>query len=233
MGRILFRALALSAACLYINKQSLEYLPLAIVQAAAFINSNGVSVSEYLSLFRATDTETGLFGEHFEDPSRYKELESTIARTWHISFDQIRRQDSLAAEYLSFIACIDRISIPRSLLPPGGSVLQQTKAMGTLKGYAFVTERQQASQEPGSEKCFDMHRLVHMASVWWLEGHGEQSTWTARAAARLEKLVPYGGHEKKEVWTGCLPHAMHVTRSNSVLEETVMRGGGPTLGATT
>ncbi|KAF2122076.1 P-loop containing nucleoside triphosphate hydrolase protein [Lophiotrema nucula] len=31
--------------------ESLEYLPLAIVQAAAFINSNNISVSEYLSLF--------------------------------------------------------------------------------------------------------------------------------------------------------------------------------------
>jgi len=118
----------------------LEYLPLAIVQAAAFMNSNDVLISEYLSLFRITGIETELFGEHFEDPSRYKELESTIARTWHISFDQIRKQDRLAAEYLSFIACIDRISIPRLLLPPSGSVLQQTKAMGTLKGYAFVTE---------------------------------------------------------------------------------------------
>ncbi|CAI6336997.1 unnamed protein product [Periconia digitata] len=200
--------------------ESLEYLPLAVVQAAAFINSNNVLVSEYLSLFRTAGTETELFGEHFEDSSRYRELESTIARTWHISFDQIRKQDPLAAEYLSFIACIDRISIPRSLLPPGSSVLQQTKALGTLKGYAFVTERQQASQEPGSEKCFDMHRLVHMASAWWLEGRGERSAWTARAAARLKELVPHGGHEKKEVWTRYLAHAIHVTRSDSVLEET-------------
>jgi len=44
-----------------------------------------------------------------------------------------------------------------------------------------------------------MHRLVHMASALWLESHGEQPAWTARAAARLEELIPYGGHEKKEV----------------------------------
>ncbi|KAL5384077.1 hypothetical protein DPSP01_005552 [Paraphaeosphaeria sporulosa] len=200
--------------------ESLEYLPLAVVQAAAFINSNDVPVSEYLSLFWATGTRTELFGEHFEDPSRYKEMESTVARTWHISFDQIQRQDRLAAECLSFMACIDRINVPRSLLPRGGSVLQQTKAIGTLKGYAFVTERQQASQEPGSEKCFDMHRLVHMASVWWLDRHGEGPAWTARAAARLEELLPRGGHVRKEVWTGYLAHAIHVTRPDSVLEET-------------
>ena len=198
----------------------LERLPLAIIQAAAFINSNNISISEYLSLFRTAGTETELFSEHFEDPSRYIELESTIARTWHISFDQIQKQDPLAAEYLAFMACIDRINVPRSLLPPSDSVLQQTKAIGTLKGYAFITERQQASQELGSEKYFDMHRLVHIASAWWLESHGKQPTWIARAAGRLKELIPNGGHEKKEVWTAYLSHAIHVTRSDSVLDKT-------------
>ena len=199
----------------------LEYLPLAIVQAAAFINSNDVPVSRYTLLFQTAGTEVELFSEHFEDPSRYRELESTIARTWHISFDQIRRQDPLAAEYLSFMACIDRINIPRSLLPPGGSLLQQTKAIGTLKGYAFITE-QQASQELDSERFFDMHRLVHMASAWWLENHGEQLVWLARAAARLKELILGGGtYKRKETWTMHLSHAIYVTRLDSVLDETV------------
>lgn len=121
----------------------LAHLPLAIVQAAAFINSNGVSISEYISLFRQPSTEIQLFSEQFEDPGRYREMESTIAKTWHISFDQILKQDQFAADYLSFMACIDRVNIPQSLLPLGNSPLQQVKAIGTLKGYAFITERQQ------------------------------------------------------------------------------------------
>jgi tetratricopeptide (TPR) repeat protein len=200
--------------------ESLTYLPLAIVQAAAFINNNDVSISGYLLLFRKAGTEIELFGEHFEDPSRYRGMESTIIKTWHISFDQIRKQEPLAAEYLSFIACIDRINIPQSLLPPSGSLVQQAKAIGTLKGYAFITERQQALQELESEKLFDMHRLVHMASKWWLKGHYEQTAWTAKVAGRLEELIPYGGHERKEVWTMYLSHALHVAGLDSILEET-------------
>src|SRR5450755_1873938 len=69
----------------------LIYLPLAIVLAVAFINNNDTSVSRYISLFQTTGTKTELFGEHFDDPSRYREMESTIAKTWHISFDQIRK----------------------------------------------------------------------------------------------------------------------------------------------
>lgn len=61
--------------------QRLAYLPLAIVQAAAFMSQNDVSVLEYISLFEKAGTEIEFFSEHFEDPSRYQGLESTIATT--------------------------------------------------------------------------------------------------------------------------------------------------------
>jgi tetratricopeptide (TPR) repeat protein len=189
--------------------ETLAGLPLAIVQAAAFMNQNDTSISEYVSLLQHAGTKAELFSEHFEDPGRYRSMDSTIAKTWHISFEQIWRQDPLAAEYLSFIACVDRVSIPQSLLLPGGSVVQQTKALGTLTGYAFITERQQTV--PGSkERLFDMHRLVHMALIWWLEGHCERANWAGTAAARAEELLPYGGHEEKEIWSAYLPHAIYV-----------------------
>jgi tetratricopeptide (TPR) repeat protein len=190
--------------------ETLAGLPLAIVQAAAFMNQNDTSVSEYVSLLQHASTKAELFGEHFEDPSRYRGMDSTIAKIWHISFEQIRRQDPLAAEYLSFIACIDRISIPQSLLLPGESVVQQTKALGTLTGYAFITERQQTMPGFSKERLFDMHRLVHMALIWWLEGRGERADWAYIAATRAEEVVPYGGHEGKDVWGAYLPHATYV-----------------------
>ena len=104
------------------------------------------------SCHKARDTRT---------VTQYDHLQHSTA-----SFEQIRRQDALAAEYLSFIACIDRMNIPQSLLLPGLSVVQQTKALGTLTGYAFITERQQTVPGSSKERLFDMHRLVHIASIW-------------------------------------------------------------------
>jgi tetratricopeptide (TPR) repeat protein len=195
----------------------LEYLPLAIVQAAAFIDINNVSVSEYVSLLQKRETAADLFGQDFEDANRYREMERTIARTWHISFDQLRRQDPLAIEYLSFMACIDRISIPQSLLPLDESVVKQVKAIGTLKGYAFITERQQDLR--ASDRFFDMHRLVHLASGWWLQDHGEERVWVAKVAERLEELIPYGEHENREVWSTYLSHADHVASTADDLDD--------------
>jgi hypothetical protein len=149
----------------------LTYLPLAIVQAAAFINNNDITIPGYVSLFQQSGAEVELFNEQFEDPLKYREMNNTVARTWHISFDHLHRHDQLATHYLSFMACINRTDIPQSLLPSGDSTLvQQVKALGTLAGYAFITERQQPVQDLNRERFFDMHRLVHMASAWWLEG---------------------------------------------------------------
>jgi len=198
----------------------LTYLPLAIVQAVAFINSNQVSILDYVSLFKQVDTEVEILSERFEDLTRYQETESTIARTWQISFEQILKQDQLAADYLSFMACIDRTNIPQSLLPVEGTAVQRLKALGTLTGYAFITERQQNSQQVEGERLFNIHRLVQKATVWWLKEHNTWTAWTETAYGRLEELVPYGGHEGRSKWIIYLPHAIHVADLGSTLSET-------------
>ncbi|OCK74035.1 hypothetical protein K432DRAFT_410201 [Lepidopterella palustris CBS 459.81] len=94
---------------------------------------------------------------------------------------------------------VDRENIPQSLLPSVRPLVQQAKAFGTLKGYAFITVRQQALQELEGGKFFGIHRLVHKASVWWLDGHGEWAAWMRKAADRLEELIPHGGHNGKDI----------------------------------
>ena len=197
----------------------LTYLPLAIVQATAFINSNQVYISDYVSLFKQVDTEVEILGERFEDPSRYRQTESTIARTWQISFDQILKQDQLAADYLSFIACVDCINIPQSLFPVEGTAVQQLKALGTLTGYAFIVERQQDSQQVEGERFFNVHRLVQKATVLWLKEHNDWTAWIKKAYGRLGELVPCGGHKGRSKWINYLPHAIYVADLHSTLKE--------------
>jgi hypothetical protein len=59
-----------------------------------------------------------LLSEHFEDDSRYRDndryvkAKNPVATTWLISFEQIRLRDPLAADYLSFMACVDSKNVP-------------------------------------------------------------------------------------------------------------------------
>ena len=118
----------------------ITYLPLATVQAAAYINENGITLADYLSLLGEQEEDAiDLLSAGFEDDGRYRNVKNPVATTWLISFEQIRRRDSLAAEYLSFMAYVDPKDIPQSLLPPGPSQKKETGAIGTLDAYSFVS----------------------------------------------------------------------------------------------
>ena len=69
-------------------------LPLAIVQADAFMNTKDVSVSGYLALFRDSDAQAELFNEGFAGPNRYDESHSTIAKSvaYHMEYERPFRQ---------------------------------------------------------------------------------------------------------------------------------------------
>ncbi|RYP47089.1 hypothetical protein DL768_006816 [Monosporascus sp. mg162] len=107
----------------------LTYLPLAITQAAAYLNRNEISIAEYLRLLRGTEKDTtSLMSREFYDNTRYKGSQNAVATTWLVSFDQIRKSDSAAANLLSFISLIEPKAIPRSVLPS----LESEEQMHTL-----------------------------------------------------------------------------------------------------
>ncbi|KAH0558830.1 hypothetical protein GP486_004529 [Trichoglossum hirsutum] len=73
----------------------LTYLPLAIVQAAAYINKNGIVLAGYLSLLADQEEEIiELLSEEF-DNGIYSNVKNPVVTTWLISFEQIRHCDPL------------------------------------------------------------------------------------------------------------------------------------------
>ncbi|KAK0756133.1 hypothetical protein N5P37_011345 [Trichoderma harzianum] len=169
----------------------LMYLPLAIVQAAVYINTNGIALGDYLSLLEEQEEDViDLLSEDFEDDGRYHDLKNPIATTWLISFEQIRHRDPLAADYLSFMACVDAKDIPQSLLPPGQSRKQEMEAMGTLQGYSFIAKRSVGS-------AVTVHRLVHLAMRNWLRKEGLLSHWASKTIAILAKNMGSIDYDKR------------------------------------
>jgi tetratricopeptide (TPR) repeat protein len=195
----------------------LTYLPLAIVQAAAYMNENSVGSADYLSLFDEQEQDViELLSEEFEDDWRYKSVKNPVATTWLISFEQIRARDPLAAEYLSFMACIDRKDIPQSLLPVGRSRKVEMEAVGTLRSYSFLIKRGQAA-------VFDLHRLVHLATRSWLQNEGALSQWGQTAIDRLDDVFPDDDHQNRAQWRALLPHAAYALREASVAQDNSRR----------
>ncbi|KAL1893739.1 hypothetical protein Sste5346_006240 [Sporothrix stenoceras] len=134
----------------------LTYLPLAIVQASMYINQNKCDLQTYLSLLSEQEEDVvELLSYDFEGHGRQdSDGKNPIATTWLISFVKIRERDALAADYLSFMACVDTKNIPQLLLPPGPSRKTKTDALGTLQGYSFITI-------PSVDAAINIHRLSH------------------------------------------------------------------------
>ena len=192
--------------------EQLTFLPLAIVQAAAYINENEVSLSEYLELLQDTEQNVvEILSEDFEDEGRYRGTKNPVASTWLISFEQVRSNHPLAAEYLSFMSCVNPKDIPQSLLPPTQSKKMAADALGTLSAYLFVIRRP-------AEHSLDIHRLVHLATRNWLRKEDHLMEWTCKAIARLEEVFPSDEYNNRSLWREYLPHARYVLESE-VLEE--------------
>jgi hypothetical protein len=183
--------------------KQLTYLPLAIVQAAAYINENGIALADYLSLLADQEEEViDLLSEEFEDDGRYWNAKNPVAKTWLISFEQIRQRDPLAADFLSFMACVDPKDIPQSLLSVGASRKKEIDAIGTLDAYSFITRRP-------AGLTLDLHRLVHLATQNWLQKAGLITQWTERAISRLEEVFPDDDYRNRSLWRTYLPHVRY------------------------
>jgi hypothetical protein len=151
--------------------KSLVNLPLAVMQAAAYLNAKGCTIAEYLRIYEeSSDNVIKLLSQDFEDIRRYPDMKNPVATTWLISFDQIQVRDSLAADYMAFISCVKEQDIPRELLPPA-SDFDKAEALGTLKAFGFIKEHV-------SGASYDIHRLVHSDAK------------LVKTQGRMEKLEP-------------------------------------------
>ncbi|KAK4119383.1 purine and uridine phosphorylase [Parathielavia appendiculata] len=192
--------------------KELTYLPLAISQAAAYINIKQVSLAEYVKLLHGTQQDiVSLMSKEFRDNTRYAGSQNAVATTWLVSFDQIRKSDNAAADLLSFISCIEPKGIPQSLFPDSESTAQLVDAIGTLCSYAFLTRREDSN-------VFDMHGLVHLATRIWVQREGLTATTGKKAIRHIATVFPSDDYANRNVWREYLPHAFRVLQQSKELD---------------
>ena len=95
--------------------ETLEHLPLAITQAAAYIGMNHtrLTVSKYLAYLRKNEK---ILLKDMGDLRRDHDVPNSGLKTWQISFDQIKSYHPQAANLLSLMSVLDRQGIPEFLL---------------------------------------------------------------------------------------------------------------------
>ena len=188
-------------------------LPLALEQAAAYIQASGTSVPGYLQLFRQRTDAMLARGE----PTGYSK---TVATTWSLAFSQLEESAPSAGGLIRLLAYCAPEAIPLSLLlrtrpelfeelgTEGAGILMPllddqlaaSDAIAALRRYSLVI--------PAGPGLVSVHRLVQAITI------GQMPTdvadqWHQAAAKLIEAAIPARTADPEE-WPTCaalLPHA--------------------------
>jgi hypothetical protein len=188
-------------------------LPLALEQAAAYVQATGDTLAGYLALFQHRRAEMLTRGE----PTGY---DKTVASTWALAFDRLQHTAPGAVGLLRLLAFCAPEAIPlRLLLQPrpglagrlGDEVapalvplledpLAAGDAITALRRYSLVT--------PADGGSVSVHRLVQAVAADQMAAElaGE---WRQAAAALIEAAIPDDA-QLPEAWPACaalLPQA--------------------------
>lgn len=189
----------------------LDYLPLAIKQATAYMNENGLTITEYLDVLQNTEDDmVELLRSEFRDDTRYMQSEqcqNAVATTLVISFRQIREIDPFAAHLLSFMACIEPKAIPQSVLPQPETKQQLASSIGTLCSYGFLSKY-------ADGQMLEMHRLVHLATRTWTKSEGIMERMSQDTVSHFDEIFPFDDWGDRELCRKYLPHALVIVREH-------------------
>ncbi|KAI1206730.1 uncharacterized protein F4807DRAFT_453276 [Annulohypoxylon truncatum] len=192
--------------------KELECLPLAIIQAAAYINQNQIQTAEYLGLLQATDQELADSMTWRFQRGHYMSGNS-LARTLIVSLNQISKSDSVATSLLEFLSCIRPKAIPEFIFPDIQS--ERTEhAIRMLCGYAFLTK---------CENMYDMHDAVHRATCVWVEESGRRQDITTGALSHITAIGSIflsNDTNNRKLQRECFPHALRVSEEIQISEDT-------------
>ncbi|KAJ4264362.1 hypothetical protein NW762_005560 [Fusarium torreyae] len=190
----------------------LEYVPLALVQAATFIHGNRMPFSLYLALFLEHKRRglIRLLDEDFETDGKSSQSFQIVAETWLLSFLQVK--DTLAGELLCLMCVLDCQSIHESFLDNYLECkhrttwpLQRIRAVDVLKNFSLVSVAQ--------DNSLTVHRRVQLATRRWLIQENKMASYTRAALATIWNL--YYSQPNLPTWCS---RSMFLSHTVSVLQ---------------
>jgi hypothetical protein len=188
-------------------------LPLALEQAAAYVQASGDSLAGYLASFRQQRADLLGRGE----PTGYSQ---TVATTWRLAFEDLQQAAPGAVGLLRLLAFCAPEAIPLRLLlqpRPGLTgrfgedvvpVLAPLLEDRLAAGDAIAALRRFSLLTPAADGSVSVHRLVQAVTADQMPAD-LAAEWRLAAAALIEAAVP-ADTRQPESWPDCaalLPHA--------------------------
>jgi hypothetical protein len=198
-------------------------LPLALEQAAAYMQASGRGIAEYLALFRERRAELLTRGI----PTGY---DKRVATTWTLAFEQLQRSSPGSIGLLRLLSCYAPEAIPiavllrplprgkaglspevaRSLVPLLEDTLAVDDAVADLRRYSLIG--------PPVDGSVSVHRLVQAVTLDQMPAELGLS-WRIAASILIAAALPTDP-SLPEAWpryAALLPHAQAIPGSEMIL----------------
>lgn len=192
---------------------ALDYMPLAISQATAYINRRTrMTTTVYLDEFRASDrNKESLLNFESVDIRRDESASNSILITWQMSFDRIRQERPSAADLLSLMSFFHPQCIPEDIIQQHKKNHQTVcndhvddqsfdKDLDLLHAYSLITA------VPNSSIC-GMHSLVQLFTRSWSKHVGLAQSHEAEFVHLIAQAYPAASFETRSECQQLLPHA--------------------------
>jgi tetratricopeptide (TPR) repeat protein len=187
----------------------LDKVPLAVAQAAAYIQKTRVSVQRYLVMLTESELrQAELLSREFEDFYR-SDVPNSVMNTWLISMKQVSEESQCAETILNTIAFLDNQGLPFELLKatvPNFNEDETLLAASRLVEYAFL--QIQRADDKGLP-AYEQHRLVQIAARRALTG-ARSVRFSGMALKVMSDLFPDG---TPETWTNCRIYLLHALKA--------------------
>jgi tetratricopeptide (TPR) repeat protein len=196
--------------------KALGDLPLALEQAGAYIEETACSIADYLALFQQHSLE--LLGRY----PRTGNDKETVATTWRVSFEQVKRESPEAQDLLSLCAFLAPDEIPLDdIMSKGIQHLPDSLAEAIKNPIAFrevvASLRRYSLVKVSERRLLSVHRLVQAVGRTRLEPE-DMKTWAGIAVTLLSEAFQFDS--KLGTWPACsslLPHALAATEHAKAL----------------
>ncbi|HZS77874.1 MAG TPA: tetratricopeptide repeat protein [Ktedonobacteraceae bacterium] len=186
--------------------EATDGLPLAIDQAGAYIEETRCGLKGYLDLYQSRHKE--LLQRRGILPTDHPE---SVAATLSLSFEQIMRQNPIAADLLRLLAFFDPEAIPEEMIILGVSALDATSLSEISDPFQFneaiqLLMRYSLIRRIPDEQVLSTHRLVQVVLKDSLP-ENEQRIWAEYVIRVLNQVFP---EVDPETWSKCQRYIPHV-----------------------
>jgi tetratricopeptide (TPR) repeat protein len=215
--------------------QTLDYIPLAISQAAAYINRRTrITIFGYIDEFNKNHKKKeSILNQDAGDLRRDLSSSNSVVTTWQMSFERIRKDRPSAADLLALMSFFNPQGIPESVLRRNHHHRRDRRANSSNNGYELEDEDEDGQFDDdfdllhafslvkvtAHDDMCEMHALVQFCTRVWLSSFGNVNQWRSEFLALMAREFPPGDFDN---WIKCqqlLPHVELLHQDEPLTEE--------------